>query len=100
MKMGEPKKIKAKIELSIGTVIFGAILMRSCVAGSINGRLDKINETLQSGRMIEYQLKKENVLDSALPEEFYEINGKRVYLKIDDRPIEELYRTNAVEKDR
>lgn len=96
----EPRKLHTEVDLSIGTVIFAAILMRSCVAGSINGRLDKINETLQSGRMIEYNLKKENVLGSALPEEFYEINGKRVYLKIDDIPIEELYRTNAVEKDR
>jgi hypothetical protein len=96
---GNFRKIKGKVELGIGTLIFGAILMRSCVAGSINGRLDKINESLQPYRGTESQLKKENVLGSALPEEFYEINGKRFYLRIDDKPIEELYRPKPVEKE-
>lgn len=39
-----------------------------------------------------YVLKTQNILGGSAPEEFYEINGKKVYLRIDGALVEELYK--------
>ena len=37
------------------------------------------------------ELKTENVIGNDLPEKFYEINGKKVYLEIDGKPVEKYF---------
>jgi hypothetical protein len=96
-------KTSEREKKSYRAIIYTETILCSLVAGVVGG-------TIFGGRVVydavkgflppaTYQLKKENVLGSALPEEFYEINGKRFYLSIDGKAIEELYKPNPVEKE-
>lgn len=37
-------------------------------------------------------MRTENVIEESSPERFYEIGGRRVYLMVDDKPVEEYFR--------
>ena len=41
-----------------------------------------------------YELKTENVVGNEIPEKFYEINGKKVYLEIDGKLVEEYFKND------
>ncbi|MEK6967360.1 MAG: hypothetical protein AABX51_01890 [Nanoarchaeota archaeon] len=62
----------------VGVAMIAAI--RSC------NRTGDIKETLQS--QVQYQ----DVIGQEAPERFYEINGQRIYLEVDGKPVEEYFR--------
>lgn len=41
------------------------------------------------------EIKTENVMGTSEPEKFYEINGQRVYVEIDGKPVEEHFETGG-----
>lgn len=66
--------------LMIGiTMIAG---MKSC------NRTADIKENMQAIPQIQEQ----NVISQEAPEKFYEINGQRVYLEVDGKPIEQYFK--------
>lgn len=51
-------------------------------------------QTMSIMNMIDqpYKVQTKNVIGKKAPEKFYEINGNRVYLEIDGKPVEEYFR--------
>ena len=84
------RNVGGEIGLSLGTLVVGALLLRGCVVDGIQSSLDDINDSLQYQQTSELQLQSQDVIGSEEPEEFYEINGKRAYVKIDSLQIEEI----------
>lgn len=69
--------------------VYVAALSASCLAGLLLYPYSiekKINLLLRK-----YDLKTENVLGNPEPEKFYEIEGRRVYLEIDGKSIEQYF---------
>lgn len=54
--------------------------------GKIERKVDKL---LQRPTI---ELRIDNVIGGETPEKFYEIDGKRVYLEIDGKPVEQYFR--------
>jgi hypothetical protein len=74
--------------------LIGTIYLRGCVLDGIERRLSDLNTSVQS---LKPQLKKADVLAGKGEEEFYEIDGKKAFVKIDGYSIKNLY--NKGEKD-
>ena len=56
---------------------------------NISDRLKSIDDKLEKPK---YELQVKNVIGHEAPEKFYEINGKRVYLEIDGKPVEQYFK--------
>ena len=67
------------IALGLGAAIFFSTL-------NIRDNLKNIEEKI---KRISPNLKIENVIGNETPDKFYEIDGRRVYLEIDGKPVEE-----------
>lgn len=52
-------------------------------------RLEYIEEKIEKPK---HEIREENVIGEDSPEKFYEIDGKRVYLEIDGKPVEQHFR--------
>lgn len=67
--------------IAVATLTVCSILGTNCTARRIENKID--------GLIKKYTLKSENVFGNSEPEKFYEIDGRKVYLEIDGKSIEQ-----------
>lgn len=74
--------------LAVLTLAIGGLAL------SINNDINKLKDRKIKSLEQQLQITEENVIGQEAPEKFYEINGQRVYLEIDGKPIEEYFSNN------
>jgi len=76
------------LDASIRNVGFKTLMIIAgggILAGIYTAKIDRIEEYVHP------VVHAEDVIGKSAPEKFYEIDGQRVYLEIDGRPIEEYF---------
>jgi hypothetical protein len=84
------KDYKMGLGIPIAFGVAAAIALRFFSFGGLETKLDNIEKAIRE--QPRYEMKTENVIGQESPEKFYEINGQRVYLEIDGKPIEQYFR--------
>ncbi|MBI4441190.1 hypothetical protein HY639_03410 [Candidatus Woesearchaeota archaeon] len=87
-----------EIQLGLGTLILGTLLMRGCVMDGVESKLDTIQQRLQNPPAITVtvklpELKREHVIGGPAVEEFYLIDGRRAYIAVDGTAVDQKYST-------
>lgn len=84
-------EIVLELMIYAGLVAAGSVIFRSCALNGLESKLDQIKTTLESTKS-QPKLYEQNVFGGEESEQFYVVDGKRVYLSIDGFPIEDVYK--------
>ena len=75
--------------LVAASLSYNGCVMQKRITRPIAREISRIEQTLNHSLNPEIQVKRENIFGNNSPEEFYEIGGRRAYLTIDGKSIEE-----------
>ena len=91
--MTEEKEIKERIESSYCKGFLQGAILTGIIFGSGMFRVAKDKDRKLEAKIDEMtpKIRIEQTMGNKTPERFYEIGGKRVYLEIDGKPVEQYF---------
>ena len=80
---------KIGISVPIVFALATASAIRLFSFGGLETKLENIEAAIRN--QPKYEIQTQNVIGEEAPEKFYEINGQRVYLEVDGKPVEQYF---------